>query len=158
LLNANRVDSGRPLVLPARPPGCHRRIQHRQLRGILRAVRRAFAHDDSFERQHLDAHAIEIVLTRASEFEIERFEPRGADARSAGVRASSNTGQTSAQPFGGWKGETPKGVVAIAGIDARIGGSDGLSFAPERFALNQPGALLPGQFFAVWLTCAHGNP
>ncbi len=67
------------------------------------------------------------------------------NARSAGVRTMSNTGQTSTQPLGGRETETAEGVVHIAGVDVWIRRRDGVRFAPQRLALTQPGAFNFGE-------------
>ena len=76
-------------------------------------------------------------------------------ARSADVRTSSNTGQTSAEPLLRREIERTKGVVDIAGIHAGIRRRDGVRLAPDRFALQNPGALVLRQLLVPWLTLAH---
>jgi hypothetical protein len=67
----------------------------------------------------------------------------------------SNTGETSTKPLRRGGTETPEGVVDIAGIYARIRCGDGVRLAPQRLALNHPGACSLGQAFEL-LAAAHG--
>lgn len=56
------------------------------------------------------------------------------------MTTSSNTGQTSTQPFGGWEGQRPKGVVDIAGIERQASYADAVTDV-ERIDLG--GVVIP---------------
>jgi hypothetical protein len=78
-----------------------------------------------------------------------------SSARSADVRASSNTGQTAAEPLRGREFETSEGVVHVARVHARICPCDGMRLAPEGLAVEHPVTLLVRQVFDVRESVAH---
>ena len=54
-----RADSG---LAASRKPGRQRGLEHGTLSKIYESIRRALAHDDELDGQHLDAQAIELVF------------------------------------------------------------------------------------------------
>jgi hypothetical protein len=71
------------------------------------------------------------------------------------VRTSSNTGKASAEAVGRRELECPEGMIDIAGIDAGIGGRDGVRLTPQRFAVEDPGTLVAAQRLEVRLAAWH---
>lgn len=57
-------------------PRRERRFQHRNLSRVFRTSRRPLADDDSFERQHTDAHTVDVVPAGLAELLIEGLESR----------------------------------------------------------------------------------
>ena len=66
----------------------------------------------------------------------------------------SNTGQTAAEPLRRGEFKTPEGVVHIPCLDAGICRGDGMCFAPEGFAVEQPVTLR----FREAVDLGHGHP
>jgi hypothetical protein len=64
-----------------------------------------------------------------------------SNARSAGVRTISKTGQTATQSFSRGEVERHQGMVDIAWVESRIRGDNGVRFTPERLTANQPRPL-----------------
>lgn len=67
----------------------------------------------------------------------------------------SNTCQTATEPLRRSEIERLQRVVDVARVQAWTGGRDGVRFAPERLAAQEPRALVLGQRVSFRLTAAH---
>ena len=69
----------------------------------------------------------------------------------------SNTSQTAAEPLRWREFETPEGVVHVARVYARIRGCNGVCFAPQGLAVENPLTLVVRQVVDVRQTAAHDS-
>ena len=61
------------------------------------------------------------------------------------------------EPLGGRKLETSERMVDVPGIDAWVGGCDGVRLAPKRLAVAKPGAFVFSQVLAPRRTHVHSQ-